>query len=198
MPSSRDNDYRIDSEVAQARVEHLLEDNDQRHDITFKDLSNLEVLTLATAFTHAIQMFGRNGNEQQATFIHHLERNLQEEASPLFDKLSETVEEMPNETNASSSADKRQSKLSQISTLGTPPGGDFGSESIENRIWRMGILLIIVQGAVAIFNLSTVLLNYALPSIPALNEPFYATIVSIVGVTAVTCFSFAMGRTSKN
>lgn len=137
-------------EVAQARLEGLIEDDRPKHNIEYTELTNIEVLTLATVFDNGRRMYASRDAHEQAKFVHSLDRQLREQTGDLFDSLNALQEplaeaqEDPGSPNTSSSLLDRLPFFTQ-------------SSSTVNSAWRFGGFLILVQAFAAVWNLVSVL-----------------------------------------
>jgi hypothetical protein len=183
-----------ESEVAQARMEGLIEDMRDQHDIAFEDLNNIEVLTLSTALNHGTQMFAQSGSEQQAAFLHGLDQHVQQEAASLFDEIEDIHEPV-----AESMAEQDARNSGSSNPLRTMLGRNAAptTDSRASQAWRFGGLMILVQALAAVAHLTTgILLPSTLSGVAGVVGVASELTLAVAAVAGLAAFAFAVGRLS--
>lgn len=195
---SEEYEAHIDSEVAQAQMEGVLEDDREQHDIEFTDLTNAEVLTLMTALNYGTQHFAAQESRQQAAFTQYLSETLREQAEDLFTELDEIHEPLikralrDEETTATST---NQSAFKRLAPPLRSPFNHQGPATLMDRAWTLGMGIILIQCMVAVTNIVVRFLGTSGGPLASFGTvtPLLVSILAFVGAVAMA-FSLGAAR----
>lgn len=176
-----DHDFTLDMEAASARVQALVEDETSQHDIELHNLSNAEVLTLYSAISLGLQQYHNTQNKLQFEMLKKQAETIQSDADELFCELddihSQATRNAPDPEEFSPS---RRDRFNQF--VRSPFGSVIGENTLQDRIWAFGVLMILFLVLIGLANLTILSTNESIPLVRA--------IVALLGAVS---FSFVLG-----
>lgn len=168
-----DHDDLLDAEAAEARIEALLENQEQQHHVDLGALATGELMTLMAALSLGAHHYA-GASDSQAGFLLHLQSRLEDD-HPVLNDIADDFEAMA----AAEQPTRRFPRLRGVLALFANPFTQRFGVSPDDMIFSVGMLLVLVQFAGSLLSLTTDLSF----------DPAFAAVT----VGALVCFSAAMG-----